>query len=116
MTILEMLDKLSQIAPDVCKKRIGNRYDIREYHFLYHKDWFMGTLNGVSVYGRPALAWLADAIQGECEKRGWDYKTRREDGRHYAVITLNDRKRFGNGHSQAESLLAAFIVAIEGER
>ena len=122
MTIIEMLNRLATVAPDVCEKR-GDYFIIGNYMFF---DWgngdFVAKLDklGSTAYGgRPALAWLADAIMAECEKRGWDYdilydaSLKPVQASHWAGIEGGHRL---SADTQAEALLAAFLAVMEGER
>lgn len=122
MTILEMLSRLAEIAPDVCQKRL-KIYKIGAYEFYNHRHYgFLANLTinpGSSVASRPALAWLADAIMGECEKRGWGWRLEiwEISGKYAALIWgLDYVSNLIFADTQAEALLAAFLAAVEGER
>lgn len=122
MTILEMLNRLAEKAPDVCQPTwlYGLRcYAIAEYAFWQSLDGFSASYDGLVVRDRPALAWLADAIMGECEKRNisfehtfWTY-----DGKQLnRVHDIFRKQQFISTHSYAEALLTAFLAVMEGER
>lgn len=113
--LLPLLNRLHQAAPEMCQRESG-LLTIGEYQFFEHHDYQLvarvGNI-GATHKGRPALAWLADALESAIEARGWDYDTTYDStGSHWVSIEGHT----GNGTSKAEALLTALVAAVEAER
>lgn len=122
MTILEMLNRLAEKAPDVCKCNLTEdtpEFSIGEFGFFFMDDKICSSTHDIRkkriyVTGRPATAWLADAIMAECEKRGWQYELYYSPSGRGARIEI--ASRVARNKDKITALLAAFLAVIEGER
>ena len=119
MTVVETLKWLAHIAPDVCHNDDDEAYTLGEYTFWLDDDGIFTSEHAdhlnCFVKGRPALAWLADALMAECEKRRWSYSMKKYAFATY-IAKINGIDSPGIKSSIIESLLSAFLAAMEGER
>jgi hypothetical protein len=120
--LIKMLQQLSELDPATCRPMEGNGYEIGIYRFFLDTN---GELHGYafgsmhnSCTGRPALAWLRDAVEAACEARGWnvDAKTYQQQN-HVRISNHSGLEAFSNWHKDsADALLAAFVEAVRVER
>lgn len=128
MTIIQMLQKLSAIAPEFCKEEgdPGSEvFTIGKYTFWDDDEGeFTAEENGnmnCFIKGSPALAWLQAAIQQVIEAEGWDYSHQKAWGRHQVtiigldgfLINANDSDSSNTG---AEAFLSCYLRAKETNR
>lgn len=124
--LIRLLDQLAKIAPEVCRKSglpPDDYYKIGEYIFFLSYDGdFVATSRDhkrerPNFTGRPALAWLWDAIEQAIEARGWPY-TMGWDYDEYDLDLFTDNAKYNaiSKSNPAEALLTAFVAALEGER
>lgn len=126
--MLDKLQELATIAPDVCAAKDypdkGMVYVIGDYGFWFGTsgELMADTDNQrwVTARGRPALAWLRDALEAAIEARGWEYEHRffqpiGNIGPRHKVMIMNGRDAGHIEETLAAALLAALIAAL-GER
>lgn len=102
--MIELLKRLSEIAPDVCEQIEKDAIYARNIYFDGHKC--------VSAIGDDA--WLQLALQRAIEARGWYWELR------YSPIDKQYKAEVCNllisRLSSNEALLTAFILALEAEK
>lgn len=126
MTLTDQLNRLSEIAPEVCQPDYlwGVRcFTVGEYSFWVNGEGPVASYDGMVVRGRPALAWLRDAIEGEIEARGWYLEISKWNDDNFItksaarIIELPTARMWKEeGEQYTETLLAAFVAAMEEER
>lgn len=112
MTLIDQLNWLTEIAPEVCQKAKFGRYAIGEYHFGERNNRFFAVRGSNLTYGRPALAWLRDALEGVIEARGWLYTIGYDDGYDVDIFTERDKYNAVSENSMTGALLAALLAAL----
>lgn len=115
--MLDKLQELSEIAPDVCRARKSDNIDyffIGEYEFWFSDDGnLLAAYEHIATGGRPALAWLRDALEAAIEARGWYFETHyRPQTKTYRVEVAN---RVSREYTPAAALLAALCAALKKE-
>lgn len=128
--LIPLLARLHEAAPEVCRKN-SNTFIINEYEFSQPSDMRQPQLIARRtdegrhhwVFGRPALAWLADTLMAECEAREWDVELQLRSrgfgcdiGRRKPsewIYVMPDREYKA---TLAEALLTALLAAVEAER
>lgn len=115
--MIERLQELAAIAPDVCRYYPSdNSYVIGAYRFWQNDFGLVGQTMGQRIAGRPALAWLRDALEAVIEGRGWETFSHQERGQHYTRVVIDERpKRFVSDWqtTAAEALLVALCAALK---
>lgn len=115
MNLQQLLQQLSEIAPEVCRLNLGV-YDLGNYKFWIDDDRLQAIYSNIYVSGPPALAWLRDAIEQAIEARGWHYETSFwvYDGRPGYRVYIQSTKTRAVENTRATALLAAFVAALGG--
>ena len=119
MTIIQMLQKLSEIVPGVCKCLVysgGDSFLIGDYVFWESNDGKLAAeLNDdltIMVFGPPALAWLQAAIQQVIDAEGWEYQYYFSKGRQHIVTIWTDDTMFEYASpTVAEVFLSSYLRA-----
>lgn len=109
-----LLAELATIAPEVCQVDGYGRYKIGAYRFGYSDLGFYASC-GYYATGRPAIAWLLDALQGVIEAKGWDYIQTKILAVYSVELHDKDDNKMSHtvGLSRAEALLTALIAALK---
>ena len=116
--LTELLQKLSEIEPEVCRRVKFDRYKIGEYEFgFYPSGTLYAMLDNDIVTGPPALAWLRDAVERAIITRFGVIFSEWSQVRDYRATVANATA--ASSDSAAHALLAAFVAAVgavkEGE-
>lgn len=124
MNLTEQLVRLAEIAPDVCKfldrQSFGhNVYSLGDYHFFIDDDGQPAISSPVNswqyIKGKPALAWLTDALKTAIESRGWFYEMSfwsYGNKPRYRVRIASANVAVVDEETKAGALLAALIEAL----
>lgn len=118
MTIIDKLERLSQIAPDICKKaETPQDYFIGDYYFWFGKDEIFASLvkKYSKINGASARVWLFEALTQAIETKGWYWNCIYNPNLETYIYTASCHKYVIYSNNKAEALLDAFILAIEGE-
>lgn len=114
-----MIDKLRELAeraPDICDP-YGDAYDIGPYRFSFLSDGTLRASTGAAMEeGRPALAWLRDALETAIVARGWFWEMKEYNGEirarifaHSGLEAVSERQ-----DTPADALLSALLEAVRG--
>lgn len=118
-----LLQRWSEVQPEVCVRTVPyNGFRIGEYSFWYmpEEGGLMAQTNGghgqVLVTGRPALAWLRDAVEAAIEATPGKCKLQLFGDRGWAATIGYPSGDTVFYESAAHALLAAFVAWAEGVR
>jgi hypothetical protein len=119
--LIELLQQLSELDPATCRTQDyseGPVYSIGDYAFWLNSfNEFEASYKATVIRGRPALAWLRDAVEAACEARGWPWTLGEDYSQHFAIIfTEYGKYEHEADVSAAEALLAAFVEAVKAQR
>jgi hypothetical protein len=119
--LIEMLQQLSELDPATCRLSDMDEYIISGYRFWLelNGEFRAGAPGKHCIFtGRPALAWLRDAVEAAIEARGWYYETSFwiYDSRPGYRVYMPQTKSRGVEDTAAEALLAAFVEAVRTEK
>lgn len=116
-----MIDKLTQLAeraPDICRP-YGDAFDIGPYRFRFLNDGTLEATTGrATEEGRPAEAWLRDALEQAIEARGRYWSTDNtalgnDATIYFDEISINARCEAVSKPTPAAALLDALLAAVE---
>lgn len=124
MNLTELLQKLSEIEPAVCKSRdftsLSTVYLIGDYEFwddTHGENTISASYKNTIVTGSPALAWLRDAVERECERRGWKLSIDQQNDWHIKISRGRQHQPiYGSRATLTTALLLAFVAACEASR
>jgi hypothetical protein len=121
--LIEMLQQLSELDPATCRTQDyseGPVYSIGDYAFWLNSfNEFEASYKATVIRGRPALAWLRDAVEAAIEARGWYWlinKLMLDTGYRAAVRDFEDVSESADDATAADALLAAFVEAVKAQR
>jgi hypothetical protein len=121
--IINLLQQLSELDPATCRRHPDVAvYTIDGYSFWLADDGLFSASIPDCRYvftGRPALAWLRDAVEAAIEARGWywemdSFKTNK--GVRYQSRIAKAYRKYQVASTPAEALLAAFVEATRAEK
>lgn len=126
-TIPALLQRWSEVQPEVCQKNVVEptsskypapiTYTITRYTFWFDEQLFAMCM-GVMFTGRPASAWLRDAVEAAVEASPGicSYQTECASGYCTASIWGASADGIAQKTTAAHALLAAFVAWAEGVR
>lgn len=117
--MIEQLKRLSEFAPGILVKHRSEytEYQIGEYVFWQAGGVFHAWHKSDShpYFDRPALAWLTDALKMVIKARGWMWTIWEDLGEGAKIFTDKSGYEVDDYDTEAATLLAALIAALEGE-
>jgi hypothetical protein len=116
--LINLLQQLSELDPATCRRHPDVAvYTIDGYSFWLADDGLFSASIPDCRYvftGRPALAWLRDAVEAAIEARGWYWELRYWPPRKKHRAEIANLTQWAD--TPAEALLAAFVEAVRAEK